>query len=136
MSDPACNTFRDYLFDHPCSFVKEKGELFSPHFCHVSPRHNIFPMLHTNVINIPHAVAYPHSYPQRDHAKLWLLCTKRRFWRANCLLLLPLLNMSPIIIHPFAIRGTRKRRRSYYEEESDWSSLPPPACLLLSSELL
>ncbi|OXA44144.1 GDNF family receptor alpha-3 [Folsomia candida] len=24
MSDPACNTFRDYLFDHPCSFVKEK----------------------------------------------------------------------------------------------------------------
>jgi len=26
MSDPACNTFRDYLFDHPCSLLKVKGK--------------------------------------------------------------------------------------------------------------
>lgn len=24
--DPDCNYFRDFLFDHPCGFVLEKGE--------------------------------------------------------------------------------------------------------------
>jgi len=32
-SDPACNAFREYLFDHPCSFVKEKGEFFESIHC-------------------------------------------------------------------------------------------------------
>ncbi|CAL8109863.1 unnamed protein product [Orchesella dallaii] len=34
-SDPACNTFRDYLFDHPCSIVAEKEK--DPYPVHALP---------------------------------------------------------------------------------------------------
>lgn len=27
--DPECNSFRDFLFDHPCIYVNKKGELVS-----------------------------------------------------------------------------------------------------------